>query len=212
MMRLMSTNLLHHVADRVINRPLLILPDKLAIIAQVLAGRIAIDATPLSPEASRFAGASRNGQPYRVTDGGVAIITITGSLVNRGAWVGASSGLTSYEGIAHQIESAARDPKVKAIILDMDSPGGEAAGAFETAALVRAVNAVKPTYAAINGMAASAAYALASGARAIVSMPSGLAGSIGVVMLHADYSRALDRAGITPTLIHAGAHKVDGSP
>lgn len=206
------TNHLPHLADRVINRPLLILPEKLAIIAQVLSGRIAIDARTLSPDASRFTGSSREGQPYRVTGGGVAVITITGSLVNRGAWVGASSGLTSFEGIGHQLQSAARDPKVKSIILDIESPGGEAVGAMETASLVRTVNAAKPVYASINGMACSAAYAIASGARAIVSIPSGLAGSIGVVMLHADVSRALDKAGVTPTLVHAGARKTDGNP
>jgi signal peptide peptidase SppA len=233
------SNLLVHIADRVINRPLLILPDKLAILTEVLAGRIGVDAiAPMvnahdpevaeavaqamarRPDASRFVGdateTDANGRParlpYRRTPEGVAVITITGSLVNRGAFIGASSGMTSYEGIAHQIESAARDPKVKSIVLDIESPGGEAVGAMETSALIRKVNGEKPVHAVVNGMAASAAYALASGAKSITSTESGLAGSIGVVLMHADYSRAIDRAGVTPTFIHAGAHKVDGNP
>ena len=231
-------SLLIRLADRVLNRPLLLLPEKLAVITEVLSGRIGIDAAgvefgprdrqavsaldaALLPGATRFTGESvdrdADGRavkslPYRRTPEGVAIITITGSLVNRGAWVGASSGLTSYEGIAFQIESATRDPKVRSIILDIESPGGEAVGAFETAALVRKCGAAKPIFACVNGMAASAAYAIASGAKAIMSSETGLAGSIGVVMMHADYSRAVDRAGITPTFIHAGAHKVDGNP
>ena len=228
------------IADRVLNRPLLLLPEKLAIITQVLDGRLGIDAAGASfgprdaeqasaiadamargPDASRFvgegverddSGRAIKGLPYRRTAEGVAVVTITGSLVNRGAWVGASSGLTSYEGIAFQIESAMRDPKVKSVLLDIESPGGEAVGAFEVAAMIRKAGESKPIHASVNGMAASAAYAIASGCRSIVCTESGLAGSIGVVLMHADYSRAIDRAGITPTLIHAGAHKVDGNP
>lgn len=132
--------------------------------------------------------------------------------MNRGAWVGASSGLVSYEGLTFQIQKAAKDPATKAIVLDMQSPGGEAVGAFECATVVRAVAKEKPIVAVVNGMAASAAYAIASACRAIVSIDTGISGSIGVVMMHADYSRAIDKAGITPTLIHAGAHKVDGNP
>ena len=204
-----------HIADRVLNRPLLIAPEKAQVVLSVLAGRIGIDAH----EASRFEGADtvadQNGRvkalPYRVANG-VGIITITGSLVNRGAWIGANSGLTSYEGIGHQIRTAAADPAVHSVILDMHSPGGEAVGAFETAALVRDLAASKRTVAIVNGMAASAAYAIASGASEIVSTQTGVSGSIGVVLLHADFSRQLDRDGVTPTLIHAGAHKVDGNP
>lgn len=209
----MST--LIHIADRVLNRPLLITRDKAQVILSVLSGRIGVE----SPEASRFEGTSlvadENGRvkakPYRVSNG-VAIITITGSLVNRGAWIGANSGLTSYEGIGHQLKTAMSDDAVHSIILDLHSPGGEAVGAFETAALVRSLAQKKRTVALVNGMAASAAYAIASGASEIITTETGISGSIGVVMLHADFSRKLDRDGVTPTLIHAGAHKVDGNP
>ncbi|CDX55899.1 Peptidase S49 [Mesorhizobium plurifarium] len=205
-----------HIADRVLNRPLLITRDKAEVILSVLAGRIGVKA----PDASRFEGSSvvedesgaRRAVPYRITREGVGIITITGSLVNRGAWVGASSGLTSYEGIGFQLKSAAADPAVRSVILDMHSPGGEAVGALETAALVRDLAAKKLTVSVVNGMAASAMYAIASGATEIVTTETGISGSIGVVLLHADFSRQLDREGITPTLIHAGAHKVDGNP
>lgn len=216
-----------HIADRVLNRPLLVTRDKAQVILSVLAGRIGVN----SPDASRFEGEDEpqrdeNGniitrmtpwgavpkmKPYKVSNG-VAIITITGSLVNRGAWVGASSGLTSYEGIGHQIKSALADDSVKSVILDCHSPGGEAVGAFETAMLVRELSGKKRTVAVVNGMACSAMYAIISGASEIATTETGVSGSIGVVLLHADFSRQLDREGITPTLIHAGAHKVDGNP
>lgn len=215
---------LAHIADRVLNTPLLLLPSKAETILAVLAGRIGVSA----PEASRFEGEQppqrdaegnlkRNrwgdpmGEPFMLSNG-VAIVTITGSLVNRGAWVGASSGLTSYEGIQHQLKRAAENGEVKSLLLDLHSPGGEAVGAFETAALVREIATQKPVTAVVNGMAASAAYAIASGATRIVTTETGVSGSIGVVLLHADYSRKLANEGITPTLIFAGAHKVDGHP
>lgn len=213
-------SILVHIADRALNRPLLITPDKAQVILSVLAGRIGVNA----PEASRFEGRhedriSEDGEgnrsvrtlPYRVRDG-VGIITITGSLVNRGAWIGASSGLTSYEGIGHQLTAARDDDATKAVIIDLHTPGGEATGAFETADLVRQLSARKRTIAIVNGMAASAGYAIASGASEIVTTETGISGSIGVVMLHADYSRHLANEGIEPTLIFAGAHKVDANP
>lgn len=204
-----------HIADRVLNRPLLVTRDKAQVILQVLAGRIGIN----SPEASRFEGSQYErdadgnirGRPYKVANG-VGIITITGSLVNRGAWIGASSGLTSYEGIQHQLKTAMRDDTVRSVILDIHSPGGEAVGAFETAAMVRKLAAEKRTVAIVNGLMASAAYAIGSGAGEIVTTETGVSGSIGVVLLHADFSKNLANEGIDPTLIFAGAHKVDGNP
>lgn len=236
--------MLLRIAERIINRPLLIHPDKVPLALAVLQGRIPIgDAEALraaaedrinampaearqtmrgpAPGASRFVGSNtetdeagnRVGRlPYRRTDDGVAVITITGSLINRGAWVGSYSGETSYEGVQHQISAALADQKTRGILLDIDSPGGEATGAFETAAAVRAAAMRKPVVAVVNGMAASAAYAIASGADRIVTTPTGVSGSIGVVLLHADFSRQLDKEGIEPTLIFAGAHKVDGNP
>lgn len=220
-------SVLFHIADRALNRPLLITPEKAQVIMSVLAGRIGINA----PEATRFEGDNverddagnivrtidgwgdsvPKRKPYNVKDG-VAIITITGSLVNRGAWIGASSGLTSYEGIGHQLKSAASDDAVHSVILDLHSPGGEATGAFEVAGLVRALSSKKRTIALVNGMACSACYAIASGGTEIVTTETGVSGSIGVVMLHADYSKWLAKEGVDPTLIFAGAHKVDGNP
>ena len=206
---------LAHIADQLLNRPLLVTPDKAQVIMAVLAGRIGVEGA----DASRFEGspivADGGGKmgvrPYNVA-GGVAVITITGSLVNRGAWVGANSGLTSYEGIQHQLKTAAADPAVKAIILDLHTTGGQATGAFETAAMVRQVAATKPVVALVAGMAASAGYAIASGATEIVTTETGISGSIGVVFLHADFSKQLAKDGVTPTLIIAGAHKADGNP
>lgn len=230
---------LAHIAARAFNTPLLIDPRKAIVLSSVLAEHISGMATLSDTREAqaraeetragraemldRFDGERRGpkvtnayGDTYTQTRylyrDGVALVTVEGSLVNRGAWIGADSGLTSYEGVMSQLASAAADRDVRSIILDLESPGGEAVGAFEMADFVRAITDEKPVIALVNGMAASAAYAMASGAKRIVTTPSGVSGSIGVVMLHLDQSKRLEKAGVTPTLIFAGGHKVDGNP
>jgi len=208
------------IAAKLFNRPLLLLPETAITIASDLAERFGVEALQDAPaiEASRFRGkpvtarmADGSREELYSVENGVAVIPVMGELVNRGAWIGASSGLTSYEGFAEQLRAAAADTTVRGILLDMESPGGEASGAMEMGGLVRHVSAQKPIVAFVNGMAASAAYAIASGANHIVTTPSGVVGSIGVVMLHLDRSEAMASRGVKPTLIYAGAHKVDYS-
>lgn len=230
---------LAHIAMRAYDAPLLIHPRKALVMSSVLSDHVAgvapvVDINTAKAEAQvqreahaqmldRFDGEPRGprvknayGDAYIQTryrfKNGVALITVEGTLVNRGAYIGAASGLTSYEGVTAQFAAAAADPDVKTILLDLDSPGGEAGGAFELADFVHAIAQEKPVVALVNALAASAAYAMASGATRIVTTPSGVAGSIGVVMLHLDQSKQLEKMGVAPTLIYAGGHKVDGNP
>lgn len=209
---------LTQIASRVLNRPLLLHPTKAEIVLQVLHGRLPIDGANvagLRPDANRFLGSAMGEdgrrRKYAVANG-VATIPIVGSLVNRGAWIGAYSGMVSYEGIAAQLRDAAADPEVSAVLLDIDSPGGEATGMFTVAEQVRALAAEKPVTAFVNDMAASAAYGIASAATEIVVSPTSVVGSIGVVLTHLDRSGELEQKGVKATLIYAGAHKVDGNP
>ena len=216
---------LARVAALLFNRPLAVLPETATIIASNLADRLGVEPmreqTQPPAEASAFRGSPvetrlDNGSKrvlYRMQDG-VAIVPVQGELVNRGAWIGASSGLTSYEGFAEQLRAAVNDQSVRAILLDIDSPGGEASGAMEAGALVRQAAAQKPVVALVNSLAASAGYAIASGAGRIMIPPSGEVGSIGVIMLHVDQSAAIERAGVKPTLILSddADYKADHSP
>jgi len=140
----------------------------------------------------------------------VAIVGVEGTLVHKGAFVGMSSGRTSYQGIQTQVTRAARDDRVKAVAFEVDSFGGEAAGAFETAEMIARLSAVKPTIAILTDFALSAGYLMASAARQIVMPETGAAGSIGAVTLHADLSQKLEKEGIRVTVISAGARKADG--
>jgi signal peptide peptidase SppA len=210
------------LSHRLLNTPLLIHPAKAEIILGALSGRIGLDASlfeveegPDAPDASRFVGSARRADgstSMTRTADGVALIPVLDTLVNRGAWLDSRSGLTSYEGIAAQLRDAGQDPEVRSVLLDISSPGGEAAGMAGLADLIRSIRQTKPVIAFVNDMAASAAYGIASAASEIVVSPTSTVGSIGVVMLHADRSSELAAQGVKPTLIFAGSHKVDGNP
>lgn len=220
------------IASRAFNTPLLVEPSKAMAFLSGLGPRIVgrqlhLAGMDLAPEqvvqASLPARAGiltnglaersqREGQsPYALLDG-IAVIEVSGVLVHRGSWIGESSGQTSCEGIAAQLAAAAADPLVRGIALEIDSFGGEVAGIFDLADRVRAARTAIPVWAFVAEHAFSAAYALASQADRIVLPRTGAVGSIGVVVMHADLSGQLSDAGVTVTLIHSGAHKVDGNP
>lgn len=221
---------LARLAERVINQPLLILPEKLAVIAAVLEKRIDIDATDLrevmaeakgiDPHGARYIGehrpvdpdnASAGVKPYKML-GGTAIVPVIGTLVNKGSFLDAVSGLASYDKIRHQLRSAAADPAADAILMPIDSPGGEAVGAFSASDAVRAAARHKPVYAVTDGWMCSAAYAIASGATRIIATRDAMVGSIGTALLHIDQSQQLADAGIRPTMFVTGQRKADGHP
>lgn len=148
--------------------------------------------------------------PFDLVDG-VAVIAIEGTLVHKGAFVGSSSGETSYQGLQVQVRRAMKADYVKAVVFEIDSFGGEVAGAFETAAMIRELSAVKPTIAILTDFALSAGYLMASAARQIVMPEFGRAGSIGVIRLHVDLSQNLAMQGKKVTILSAGKHKAAGS-
>ena len=220
------------IASRAFNTALLVEPSKAMAFLSGLGPRIVgrqlrlagVDVAPIAVAQATLparAGILTNGlaersqregqSPYALIDG-IAVIEVSGVLVHRGSWIGESSGQTSCEGIAAQLASAASDPLVRGIALEIDSFGGEVAGVFDLADAIRAARSAVPVWAFVAEHAFSAAYALASQANRIVLPRTGAVGSIGVVVMHADLSGQLSDAGVTVTLIHSGAHKVDGNP
>lgn len=196
--------------------PLLVAPHASMAFASSLAGARKPEEFDHSLDAAAVYGASvapREEKTFAFDPGsGVAFIPIRGTLLNR--FNGAYSSVTGYQAITQMGAAAAADPQVRAGVLDVDSFGGEAAGCFECAAGLRAAfrAAGKPLIAVVNSNAYSAGYALAAAADRIVLIPSGGAGSIGVVTMHVDFSKGLADAGIKVTYIYGGAHKVDGNP
>jgi signal peptide peptidase SppA len=142
---------------------------------------------------------------------GMAIIPIHGALINRfgGSW----GFVTGYQAIRRQMNAALEDEDVKLIVFDVDSPGGETAGCFELAEEIRASREIKPSISVVDSLSASAGYALASAATRMVATPSSKIGSIGVYIMHVDFTGALDQAGIQISYIEApkGGMKTAGS-
>jgi len=138
------------------------------------------------------------------SSGRTAVIGIMGPLSRRPGLIQELFGLGdagSYEGIRRRLFEAAAQRDVDRIVLIVDSPGGAALGVEELAEDIRQVGRTKPVTAVVDVLCASAALWLGSAAGALYATPSGEIGSVGVVQLHLDISRALDTAGATPTFI-----------
>jgi capsid assembly protease len=146
------------------------------------------------------------------SDTGIGVIPIHGLLVSRMAHMDPCESMTSYESIRSRLHQALADPVIEHIILDIDSPGGSATGAFELADDIYAARTIKPITAIAHFSAYSAAYLLASAAsEVVVSRTSGI-GSIGVIAKHLDLSKHHEQQGVKLTAVYAGSHKNDLTP
>lgn len=143
---------------------------------------------------------------------GVEVIPVSGILVSRGAHLDACEVMTSYEDLRRQLRTAVADPMVERIVLDIDSPGGSAVGAFELAADIRAMALQKPITGLVNFSAYSGGYLIAAACSEVVVSQTGGLGSIGVIAKHLDRSKMLENAGVKVTTVFAGDHKNDLSP
>lgn len=222
---------------RVFNAPLMVVPARLDAfllgLPRLLAARSGVEAESLNAIGAEMAAAI--GGPHMQDDGsggddppaqpsprrnpgysiaaGVAKLPLHGVLVRRaGQMAPDCTPLMSYEVISRRLQRAMTDSRVRAILLDIDSPGGEAGGVLDLARDIHAAAQRKPIWAVANDDAFSAAYALASGAQRIWTTESGGVGSVGVVAVHADQSQQDAKEGLRYSYVFAGARKIDGHP
>lgn len=189
-------------------------PTKLAIregceagvseaVIRILAGPEALGV--IGPIGSYDAGNA----PYD-TIGSAAIIEVNGTLVDKlGYW--GSSWATGYDALAWQMDTAFKDDAIKGIVLSIDSGGGYIEGLFELLAWIEEAKSAagKQILSACSPVAFSAAYALATvGDQISVPMTGGV-GSIGVLQVHAEFSKWFEQEGDTYTIMRAGANKAD---
>jgi signal peptide peptidase SppA len=113
---------------------------------------------------------------------GVAVVPVVGPVFRRANLFSEVSGATSTEVLALDLTRALEDPAVEAIVLDIDSPGGEASGIHELAEMIASARGQKPLVAYVGGTGASAAYWIAAAADEVVLDRTARVGSIGVVM------------------------------
>ena len=214
---------LSHIIAAAFNEPLLLEPAYARVFFCALGREIGaaslsvpqqqvqLDAPGMLAETDEYmAGGKRPARVYRVVNG-IAVLPVTGTLVHRLGGMRPFSGMTGYDGIVACLQQAMADSQVRGVLLDIDSPGGQAAGAFDCADMIYRLRQQKPVWALCNDTACSAAMLLASAcSRRLVTQTSRI-GSIGVMMSHVSYAGHLAQAGVDITLIYAGAHKVDGN-
>ncbi len=206
------------IAARLFDTPLMLHEAKANIIARsfgprVLGQDVAMADTPEMGVLSQNMRELRDGWtgekiyagPKMV--GNVAVIEVEGSLVNKGSWVGKTSGMTSYEGLNIQIADCLARDDIKAAVFEFDSFGGEVDGCFACAEELHALSQEKPTIAILTDHACSAAYLLAAACRQIVIPATGYTGSIGVITMHVDASGWAKNQGLAVTILRAGEKK-----
>ncbi len=212
------------ILARVLNTPLLVAPEYMEVFLGALTSRAGIaslttvggeelSGEQLETMASLFSNGrrSRSADMYQVVNG-IAVIDLAGTLVQKSSNLRPSSGMTGYNGIAARLNEAMNDPEVKGVLFDIDSPGGEVSGCFDLTDAIHSFRGRKPMHAFAGEQATSAAFAIGSAADKLYLPRTGVVGSVGVLTAHRDVSKRLAKDGIAITLIHAGAHKIDGNP
>ena len=209
-----------HLATRLFNTPLAIHPGKAEVVVAALADRIGIahlfraDGRPVAMSSLMVdldeAERAETAKGYDLI-AGVAVIAVRGTLVQRSGYLRPFSGMTGYDGLRQNLVEALADDRAEAIVLDIDSPGGEVAGCFDLVDAIYAARGDKPIWAILGESAFSAAYAIASAADRITVPRTGGTGSVGVIYMHVSFEEALAKAGVEVTLITKGDLKGEGS-
>ncbi len=132
--------------------------------------------------------------------------------------LGGKIGVVDVKGVISDSEDAVdalrtfgKTPSVKAIVVRIESPGGGVAPSQEIYQAIREVRETKPVIASMGGVAASGGYYIASACDTIVANPGTLTGSIGVIMELGNVEGLLQKLGVQPEIIKAGAYKDMGS-
>ncbi len=202
------------LAQRLFNVPLAIHPSKAEVVIAALSERMGITHRVKAMEDDWDddfdASAPSRNVGYDVV-GGIAIIPVEGTLVQKLGTLRPYSGMTGYDGIRQNFLTAMQDTSVKAIMLNICSPGGEVSGCFDLVDLIYMHRGRKPIEAVLDEYAYSAGYAIASAADRITVPRTGGVGSVGVITVHVDMSKAIADAGLKVTFITHGALKAEGA-
>lgn len=205
---------LPHLAQKLFNTPLAIHPQKAEVIVSSLTERLGITqirSTMMEDDDGYFSRKARKDSGYDVLEG-IAVIPVYGTLVQKLGTLRPYSGMTGYDGIRRVFLTAVNDPEVKGICLDIDSPGGEVAGCFDLVDLIYAERGKKPIHAILSENAFSAAYAIASAADKIYVPRTGGVGSVGVIVIHCDWSQRIKDDGLKVSIITYGNRKAESNP
>lgn len=146
---------------------------------------------------------------YEVIDDAYAAIAIRGVMTKQGSSM-SSDGSTVIA--RRKISQAANDPRIKGILLTLETPGGTSAGTQELANAIALATSIKPVVSVIEDIGASAGYYAGSQATKVFANEPAVVGSIGTFLVVSDYSKAASDAGIVVHVIRAGEFKGAGTP
>ena len=156
--------------------------------------------------------AARGGTARAAAPRNIAVIPMRGVITQRPGMFSEFFGGSNTQELGAAIAQAVADDSIGQILLEIDSPGGSVYGLTELHSTIMRARQIKPVVVAVNSLAASAAYWIASAADEVFVTPGGEVGSIGVWVAHEDVSAALKSAGVDVTLVSAGEHKTEGNP
>lgn len=200
-----------HVVRAFCGEPWAMQPEKFEAMAHVLSSRAGGNEIPAETvEAAELEAAERRARVPKIT-GSVAVVPVMGVLVKRFGMFSRSSGFESTEALARMIHELSRNETVGAILLQIDSPGGSVFGVKELGDAIFEARQHKTIVAIADPMAASGAYWLGSQAEHFYVAPSGMVGSIGVIMVHTDISGWNEQMGVKYTYITSGRFKAEGN-
>jgi len=206
-----------YVLQAFMETPWAILSSKLIVLEEIVVRHVSGEKLSAEEIQMRMHGVVRPAE-RRVTPanaagaGSVAVLPLFGTIFPRANLMTDMSGATSAERFGAQFAELVKDPKIDAIVLDVNSPGGQVGGIEELSKQIFDGRGQKPVIAVVNHLMASAAYWIGSAADEIVVSPSSEVGSIGVFAVHQDMSAALEKTGIKVSLISKGKFKMEGNP
>ncbi len=143
--------------------------------------------------------------------GKIALIRIEGAIQ-----AGESSlfaPITSSEEIAQLLKQAREDPSIRAVVIRVNSPGGEAGASQEIyREILRLRDAGKPVVVSVGSIATSGGYYIACAADRILAEPGAIVGSIGAIMIVPQFEEFFERLGVRFVVIKGGELKDIGTP
>ena len=135
----------------------------------------------------------------------VAVISLSGPIQSESSGFFFGGSVITPESVRTELERARNDDSVKAIVLQVDSPGGSVAASQEIVNQLELVK--KPVVVSMSDLAASGGYYISAGADKIVALPGTLTGSIGVISEMPNLKGLFDKLGIDMQVFIAGKHK-----
>ncbi|GEK08933.1 S49 family peptidase [Pseudoalteromonas peptidolytica] len=202
-----------HIAAMAFNTPLLATAELAQTVSEFLHNRL----QGLDERAMQSNMSAKKTKEYFIGDpeqgDKVAVIAVHGLLIPRMGYIDDSCmEVMSYERLQNQINAAMKDERVQEIVLDINSGGGSAQGAFECADFIRAAKATKPIRAIVNMNAYSGAYLIACACTEIIISKTAGVGSIGVYIKRLDLTEHYEQEGAKIHTFFRGDTKVDFHP